>query len=90
VQALQTHYRHPVHFHQRMERGHLMINPATKGDFTSVHRNATDVLDSKQTRDLRVPSQTTYHIPRMEVHYEDPVNPRGSHDCSFTVYFGVG
>jgi len=36
------------------------------------------VVNSEKTRDQRVPSQTTHHIPWMEVHYEDLVNPRGS------------
>ena len=40
VQALQAHCGHPLLFHQRMEHGHIMINLATKGGLTPVHRNA--------------------------------------------------
>src|ERR1043166_7128405 len=90
VQALQTHYSYPLLFHQRMEHGHIMIDLTKKGGITPFTKIRRTVACSEKTRDQRVPSQTTHHIPRMEVHHEDPVNPRGSRDCSFTVYFGVG
>src|ERR1051326_6223094 len=92
VQALQTHYRYPLHFHQRMECGHIMIDLATKGGPTSVQRKPDASLSIQrrpETNESRV--RPLNHILRMEVHYyEDPVNPRGSRDCSFTMYFGMG
>ena len=73
-----------------MEYGHNMITLLTKGGIVPSTNTQSVVVYGEKTRDQRVPSQTTYHLSSMEVWYEDPVNPRGSRDCSFTVYLGLG
>src|ERR1044071_2914243 len=64
VQALQTHYRYPLHFHQRMECGHIMIDLATKGGPTSVQRKPNASLSIQirpETNESRVRPLTAYH-----------------------------
>jgi hypothetical protein len=73
-----------------MECGHNMITHSTKGGIAPSTNTRPVVAYSEKTRDQRVPSQTNHNAVSMEVQYEDPVNPRGSRDCSYAVYFGLG
>jgi len=71
-----------------MEHRHIMIGLSMKGGLTPIHENT--IYSCLFNKDQRPASPESDHFPWMEVHYEDPVNPRGSRACSFAVYFGMG
>ena len=73
-----------------MEHGHIMINLWMKGDITPVHRNVTYRCLFREDQRPLSPESDHHNAISMEVRNEDQVNPRGSRDCSFAVYFGLG
>ena len=73
-----------------MEYGHNMITLLMKGGIPLSTKTRSVVVYSEKTRDQPVPSQTSTISLTAEDTDENQVNPRGSRDYSFAVYFGLG